>query len=565
MQKDWWKTSVAYQIYIRSFYDSDGDGMGDLRGIIEKLDYLKTLGINAIWITPFYPSPLDDNGYDISDFMAVDPSLGTLEEAKELIEKAHSLGIKVLLDYVMNQTSDEHPWFIESKSSVDNPKRSYYLWAPGRVNPAGERVEPNNWGAFFGGPAWNYSPETDQYYMKIFSDKMPDINWDYEPLRKEMAQVARFWLDLGVDGFRMDAIAHLGRDLSFKNSKLAGPWELAYDWSKFSNRDVLYDYLHELHKDVFQHYNVLTIGEVGGGAKLPDALKYVNKERPAIDMVFNFDTVWCNGLENRTILKPEKIKVNVAELRKRLVYWLKGSIEAGIAFPMYWTNHDHPRALSQYGDINFHQVSGRLLAMVLLSLPGMIFIYNGEEIGMTNVDYQSLEDFKDASSRNFIRDHKHKYTSEQIMTHLRYAGRDNGHLPFQWSNTKYGGFSTSEPYLKMNDNYQWINAEDQMNDQQSIWSMYREMIQLRLESDYSSILTQGNFDVLDHQHPDVFVFVRRYENHEIITLANFRDHYVQYPIMSGKVLQSNYETYDHKGLQPYEGRLIWREYDEKNS
>ena len=565
MSKNWWKTSVAYQIYVRSFYDSDGDGMGDLRGIIEKLDYLEQLGINAIWVTPFYPSPLDDNGYDISNFKAVDPSLGTLEDAKELIEKAHQRGIRVFLDYVMNQTSDEHPWFIESKSSKDNPKRNYYLWAPGRLDSSNKKVAPNNWASFFGGSAWNYSAETDEYYMKIFSDKMPDMNWDYEPLRKEMADVAKFWLELGVDGFRMDAIAHLGRDLSFENSQLAGPWELANDWSKFSNREVLYDYLHELHNEVFSQYNVLTIGEVGGGAQLPDALKYVNKERPAIDMVFNFDTVWCNNIEYKIILEPIKVKVDVEKLRERLNYWLRGSMEAEIAFPMYWTNHDHPRALSQYGSVEYHQVSGRLLAMVLLSLPGMIFIYNGEEIGMTNVDYQRLDDFKDASSRNFIRDNLGKYTEEQIMNHLRYAGRDSGHLPFQWSSEPYGGFSQAEPYLQMNQNYQWINAKDQMDDPKSIWSTYQQMIQLRLHSEHSKTLTHGDFEFYDNQHQEVLIFVRRYKNHEIITLANFCDEYIEYPIMEGEVLMSNYASNDMKGLQPFEARLIRREYYEENS
>ncbi len=566
MAKQWWKTTVGYQIYIRSFYDGNNDGMGDLQGIIEKLDYLEALGINAIWITPFYPSPLDDNGYDISDFKAVDPSLGTLEQAKELIEKAHQKGIKVLLDYVMNQTSDEHPWFIEAKSSLDNPKRNYYLWANPRINPEGKKVAPNNWGSFFGGSAWNYSKETDQYYMKIFSDKMPDLNWDYPALRKEMADVARFWLDLGVDGFRMDAIAHLGRDLSFRNSRKGKPWEIVSDWSKFSNREVLYDYLHELYLDVFQHYDILTIGEVGGGAKLKEALKYVNKDRPAIDMVFNFDTVWCNNIMGLELIKkPLKIEVDVKALRKNLSYWIKGSMKAGIAFPIYWTNHDHPRVLSQYGSIEYHKVSGKLLAMVLLSLPGMIFIYNGEEIGMTNADYRHFKDFKDASSRKFIEMHKATLTKKEIINHLSYTARDHGHLPMQWSSKKYGGFSQKEPYLKMNENHQWINVEDQMNDPDSIWSMYQAMIRLRLKSKYSEILTQGDFATLDNNNPDVFVFVRRNKNHEIITIGNFKDRVVAYPEVKGEILMSNYETQLDSKLQPFEGRLIVREYYEKNS
>lgn len=565
MSATWWQTSVGYQIYIRSFMDGNNDGMGDILGIIQKLDYLEELGVNALWITPFYPSPLDDNGYDISDFKAVDPKLGTIEQAKELIEKAHQRGIKVLLDYVMNQTSDEHPWFIEAKASLDNPKRNFYLWAKPRFDPKGNKVAPNNWGSFFGGSAWNYSQETDQYYMKIFSNKMPDLNWSYAPLRKEMADVARFWLDLGVDGFRMDAIAHLGRDLSFRNSRKAGPWDIVGDWSKFSNREVLYDYLHELHREVFRHYNVLTIGEVGGGAKLKDALKYVNKQRPAIDMVFNFDTVWCNNIGNSLLLKPIDIEVDVIELRKRLSYWIKGSMKAKIAFPIYWTNHDHPRALSQYGSVQYHQASGKLLAMVLLSLPGMPFIYNGEEIGMTNADYQNLKEYQDVSSQNFIKAHKDKLTRKEMINHLHYTARDHGHLPMQWSRQKHGGFSSQEPYLKMNKNHEWINVEQQMTDPESIWSMYQSMIQLRLKSKYSKILTQGSFETLDPKNPEVLVFVRRYKNHEIITIANFKAHTVEYKDITGEVLVSNYKTTQANILQPFEGRIVVRKYDEKNS
>lgn len=539
---DWVKKSVGYEIYPRSFYDSNQDGMGDIQGIISKLDYLEYLGVNLLWIGPFYPSPLDDNGYDVSEFCDVDPSLGTLEDIKELIQLAHQKSIRIIFDYVMNQTSDEHPWFIESKSSTNNPKREYYLWAKGKgKNP------PNNWGSFFGGSAWNYSQETDEYYMKIFSNKMPDLNWSSKNVQNEMAAVAKFWLDLGVDGFRMDAIAHLGRDMSFKDSTLKEENGIAYDWSKFSNREVLYTYLNNLHNQVFSKYSCVTIGEVGGGAKLDSALRYVNQKKPAIDMVFNFDSVWCLNDDGST---------NVVELKKTINYWITGSRKAGIYLPQYWTNHDHPRAMSQYGNLEYFKESGKLLALVLLGLYGLPFIYNGEEIGMTNVDYTQLSDFKDVSSQNYFKMNQNKQSEQEMMEHIRKSGRDHGHLPMQWSDEKYAGFSNKSPYLKVNGNYKEINVQQQLNDSDSILNFYKQMIELRLKSQYSKTLIDGDFKLVLARHKQIFGYIREDDTFIITVLANMSNSKANYRLTDKEILLQNYEAHKKGVLQPYEAILM---------
>ena len=547
INRKWWKEAIGYQIYPRSFLDTNGDGVGDLRGIINKLDYLESLNINLIWISPFYPSPLDDNGYDISDFTDVDPQLGTMDEFKELLTKAHAKGIHIIIDCVLNQTSDEHPWFIESRSNITNDKRDYYIWSKGKNNQA-----PTNWGSFFGGSAWKYDELTNEYYLKIFSDKMPDLNWSHPDLREEMANMIRFWLDLGVDGFRMDALAHLGKDMSLSNSDLPTDDNgIAYDWSKFSNRPQLYDYLRELNQKVFSHYDIMTIGEVGGGAKFPEAFQYTNPDNPAIDMVFNFDATWHNMSYGYEVLKPEKFHTNVVSLKRDLNYWIQNSQEHGIHPPMYWHNHDHPRVLSQYGSLEFHRESGSMLGMVLLSLPGTPFIYNGEEIGMSNVDYTNPDDFKDVSTRNFFKDHAHRLSMEEMMNHIRYTGRDNGHTPMQWSGNEHAGFSTTTPYLKLVSNYPEINVESQQKQPDSILNTYRTMAKIR--KDNSELFAYGSFELVSASHPDLFIFRRTYQTSSVLLLANFRDYAVDYEIPTDlPVIFHNYEQLDSTTLQPFE-------------
>ena len=531
---NWLYTSVGYEIYPRSFYDSNQDGVGDIRGIIEKIDYLKHLGINLLWVGPFYPSPLDDNGYDVIDHRDVDDRLGTLDDIKELIDECHKRDIKIIFDYIMTQTSDEHPWFIESRQSVTSKNREYYIWSK----------EPNNWGSLFGGSAWNYDETSNEYYLKIFSDKMPDLNWSNPKVRSEMFALAKYWLDLGADGFRMDAIAHLGKDMTLTHSrKKLDEDGIAPDWSKFSNRDALYDYLEELKTKVFDRYDMVSIGEVGGGAKLRDAYKYTK----TIDMVFNFDACWC---------LDENKQTDVLELKQVINYWITGMKNKGYLLPQYWLNHDHPRVMSQYGDENNPKVSGKMLATILLFLYGVPFIYNGEEIGMTNAKYTKIEDFKDVSSQNYIRLNKHRKTEKEILNHLLFNSRDHGHLPMQWSATKYAGFSTTTPYLKVNSDYKTVNVEDQLKDEDSLLNFYRQAINLRINSEYTNTFIHGDFKLIEEKSKSIFGYIREDDNYTITILANMKNKKVTYKEQDSEIILSNLKTHTANELQPYESIVM---------
>ena len=523
MEKTWWKSAVGYQIYPRSFYDSNNDGVGDLKGIIEKLDYIQKLGANLIWIGPFYKSPMDDNGYDVSDYYDVDPLFGTLEDAKELIQKAHEKGIKIILDLVLNHSSDEHPWFVESRSSLDNPKRDYYIWKEGRVGKDGKLMPPTNWGSFFEGSAWNYDEISKQYYMKIFSNKMPDFNWASKNLRQELYTMAKWWLDLGIDGFRVDAIAHLARDLSFADSKLPlNDFGVAPDWSKFSNREELFDYIHEFNQEVLSKYDCMTVGEVGGGADAKAGLRYAGYDQKAFNMVFNFDACWQNNVHDAKHLEDDQIVTNVLGLKKTLNYWIQGMKDQAW-LPQYWLNHDHPRVMSHYGDPkNHHSASGSMLGAVLLTLPGTPFIYNGEEIGMTNVDYTDINDFKDVWVKNQYAQAIKKEDPKIVLRDIRRKSRDNARTPMQWSAETYAGFSKVQPVQKEVQNYKTINVAAQENDPSSILSAYRSLTQLRRFSDLSDVLVYGDFKLIQAKHKDVMAYERSLNGKRIVVVANFR-------------------------------------------
>ena len=553
IEKKWWMQAVGYQIYPRTFYDANQDGVGDLRGIITKLDYLNELGIDLIWIGPFYRSPMDDNGYDVSDFYDVDPMFGSLDDAKELIEKAHAKGIRIILDLVLNHTSDEHPWFMEARSSVDNPKRDYYIWQKGK-EVEGKLLPPTNWGSFFEGSAWNYDAKTEEFYMKIFSNKMPDLNWANPELREEMFKVARWWLDQGVDGFRVDAIAHLARDLSFTDSELPlNDHGVAPDWGKFSNREELFDYIHEFNEKVLSHYDCMSVGEVGGGAKIEAGIRYAGYDAQAFNMVFNFDHCWSKG--GMDILNDDdKMIVDVVQLKENMAYWINGMKDKGW-LPHYWLNHDHPRVISQYGDPeHHHRLSGMMLGTVLLTLPGTPFIYNGEEIGMTNVDYESIDDFKDVWVKNNAPALLKKYPLELVLRHLRRTSRDNARTPMQWTDEVYAGFSTVEPIQKVNRNANWLNVKAQEKDEQSILNHYRRLIHLRKNPEYRETLVFGDFALLDPKNPDVYAYTRTSSQKKITVIANFRPTTIKFEHQAKALCLSNY--LDTKltitELRPYE-------------
>lgn len=528
-QLKWWQKAVGYQIYPASFYDTNGDGIGDLPGIIAKLDYLQDLGIDLIWVCPFFKSPRDDNGYDISDYFSVDPVFGQTSDMKLLIDEAHKRNIKVIFDFVLNHTSDEHPWFIESRKDETNPKRDFYIWRKGSITKEGKRLPPNNWRGFFSDSAWAYDHLTDSYYMKIFSKKMPDLNWENPKVRMAIFDVAKFYLDLGVDGFRLDAIAHLARDTSFQSSTLPTESDgTVLDYLKFSNLPRMFDYLAEFKQEVLSKYDCVTVGEVGGGVSPEQSLRYSGFVDGAINMVFNFDTAWENGAYASEGKSDKEVVTNVVGMKNNFRRWFDGCYQKSW-LPLYWDNHDHPRVLSQYGSVKYRNESAKMLAMVLLFMYGTPFLFNGEEIGMSNVVYENLEDFKDVSDQNFIKEGRHRFASDLAMAkYLQRTSRTNGHAPMQWNDRENAGFSTGTPWLKMNPNYPEVNVETQLKDPNSILHFYKQAIELRKKKDILHLTVATPFSLVDAQHPDVFAYTHLSLDDGLLVIANFRAYEVSF-------------------------------------
>lgn len=561
--KKWWKEAIGYQIYPRSFLDTNNDGIGDIRGIINKLDYLKDLGIDMIWICPVYKSPMDDNGYDVSDFYQVSEDYGTLDDLLELINELHKRNMKLIMDFVLNHTSDEHPWFIEARKGKDNPYHDFYIWADGKIDENGNMSEPNNLASFFSGSCWKYDESAKQYFMKIFSDKMPDLNWSNPKLREKMYEIASWWLDKGVDGFRVDAVAHLARDMSFVDSTM--DWNEKYkpDWQFFSNRKELHEYLKEFNKKVLSKYDCMTVGEVGGGASPEQALDYSGYDSNELNMTFTFDHCWENGAYGAETKKDEEIFTNLISLKNVLSKWQLGLYGRGWN-PIYWLNHDHPRVASQYGDINYHKESCKMLCNTLYCLWGTPFVYNGEEIGMTNVDYTSLDQFKDVSAQNYAKYALEKgLPLEQILIHLRRSSRINSRTPMQWNSKEYAGFSKVKPWVDNVGNYELINVESQEKDNDSILNHYKKILHLRKEGEYKDLIIYGNYELLDKDNEIVYSYKREYNNKKIIVISNFFDKegFVDLNFKINKIIDNNYNDYSLKSLnklvvRPFESYII---------
>ncbi len=521
MKKTWWKEAFGYQIYIRSFYDSNDDGIGDLRGIIEKLPYLHDLGINLIWICPFYVSPMDDNGYDVSDFKAVSNEYGTMADVQELIKKAHDLGIKIIIDLVLNQTSDEHEWFIESRKSVDNPYREYYYWAKPRCID-GKRTEPTNWASFFGGSCWNFDEMSGEYYMKIFSNKMPDLNWESRKVQQAMVDIVMFWLEMGIDGFRVDAVAHLAKG-PLIDSKMDTPNKYQPDWAMYSNLPRLHKYLKMLNKEAFSQKDIMTVGEVGGNARIADAIKYTAPGRNELKMVFNFDHNWCNNSWNAK--NRDELVINVKHLKEMFNKWQTG-LQGKTWNAIYWLNHDQPRVLTHYGDEKVYiKRSAKALAVALYFMWGTPFIYNGEEIGMTNPYFKSIEDFKDVS---FITQYNMNIANgadpKAYIDHASLSTRDNARTIMQWSSAKYAGFSHHQPWNMVCDNYKVVNVEDELKDEDSILNFYKKIIAIRTKSVYNDTIVYGKYQQVYYDHPAIYGYLRKYHKRTILVLVNLTKH-----------------------------------------
>jgi len=546
----WFHSAVGYQVYPKSFCDANGDGIGDLQGIISKLDYLQELGVTLLWLGPIYSSPMDDNGYDVSNFYDIASEYGTMDDFRQLMNEANAKGIRLVMDLVLNHTSDEHPWFIESRASVDNPKRDYYIWAKGKVID-GVEVEPTNWASFFGGSCWQKDDATGEYYMKIFSNKMPDLNWQSSAMREELYDMVRFWCDQGVSGFRVDAIAHLDR-APLIDSTMDHDGRYKPDWRKFSNRDKVFTYLEELHQ-VMAPYDVMSVGEVGGGATLDEALKYVGSQHQRLDMVFTFDHNWKNGAWH-SLRDDYQPRLDLPGLKEDFARFQIGLYQKSW-HALYWLNHDHPRVMSQYGNIDYHKESGKMLATTLYFMWGTPFIYNGEEIGMTNADFTSLQEFKDVALRRQYENLKTNHSDEQILRHFLVVSRDNSRTPMQWSDESHAGFTSGTPWIKVNQNHKWLNVKAQQSDPDSILNYYKRLFQVR-----SEVLSTVLYAPFKLKESALFAYERAGDQ-KLLVISNFTDQSLnyEYPVSIKRVLLHNYPSLlqgDRLTLRAYESMVI---------
>lgn len=560
-----WHRYVGYQIYPRSFADSNGDGIGDLPGVLEHVDHLERLGVDFVWMSPIYRSPMDDNGYDISDYYDVDPSFGTLDDLDKLIDELHRRGIRLMMDLVVNHTSDEHPWFVASRSSRDNPKRDWYYWRdprPGCV--AGQPgSEPNNWASRFSGPAWEWDDGTGQYYLHLFSKKQPDLNWENPAVRREVYSMMRWWLDRGVDGFRMDVISMLSKhpdmpDVEVAPGSIYGPGDRYY-----LSGPRNHEFLQEMHREVFagRPGHVLSVGETPR-VTVEEAALFCAPDRHELDMVFSFEHVMVDFAAHRY----DPIPLELPRLKAVMASWQEGS--AGRVWnSLYLGNHDQPRSLSRFGDDRAHRVaSAKTLATVLHLHRGTPYIYQGEEIGMANAPFSSMEDFRDIEVLNFHATERARGKAD--MTALEAAmferSRDQGRTPMQWEASPAGGFSTAEPWIMANPDYPEVNVAAQSEDPDSVMSHYRRLIELRHND---PVVTDGDFNLLLAEHPALWCFTRRSDDGELLVAANFSDQVqgAEIPVDDGwceaKVVVSNMADPPPAGpnvtLRAWES-VVWR-------
>ncbi|MDR4945556.1 glycoside hydrolase family 13 protein [Neobacillus cucumis] len=554
MNKKWWKESVAYQVYPRSFMDSNGDGIGDLKGVTSKLDYLKELGIDVIWLSPMFKSPNDDNGYDISDYQDIMDEFGTMADFDELLEGVHQRGMKLILDLVINHTSDEHPWFIESRSSKDHPKRDWYIWRDGK-----DGKEPNNWESIFSGPAWQYDEETDQYFMHIFSTRQPDLNWENPEVRNALYDMVNWWLDKGIDGFRVDAISHIKKEPGFPD--MPNPENLDYVpcFPKMMNVDGIDDFLTEFSQKTIKNYNIMTVGEANG-VGLNDADKWVGEENGYFNMIFQFEflSLWDKDGDGR---------VDVRALKRNLTKWQKG-LEGRGWNALFIENHDQPRRVSSWGnDQKLWKESAKMLGALYFLMQGTPFIYQGQEIGMTNVQFPSIEDYNDVGMVNYYRVETEKGRShDEIMPIIWKQCRDNARTPMQWDASNMGGFTTANlTWLGVNPNYKEINVESQINDPDSILSFYKKLIQLRKDN---PLFVYGTYELLFPNHKHLFVYTRRLGGRKAIVINNFSEKSTRMKVPTNvsytfsELVLNNYDTADKKlrrecTLKPYETRVYF--------
>lgn len=548
MKEPWWKKAVVYQIYPKSFKDTTGDGIGDLPGIIEKLDYLKKLGVDVIWLTPIYKSPQRDNGYDISDYYAIDERYGTMDDFDRLVAEAHARGIRIIMDIVVNHTSTEHEWFKQARSSKDNPYRQFYIWK----DPVNGR-EPNNWESKFGGSAWAYDERTGQYYLHLFDVTQADLNWENPAVREKVYEMMRFWLKKGVDGFRLDVINLISKDQRFPNDEDGDGRRFYTDGPR------IHEFLHEMNQAVFAGHDLLTVGEMSS-TSIEHCIRYTNPEREELNMTFNFHHLKVDYPHGE---KWALADFDFLELKRILSEWQTKMHEGGGWNALFWCNHDQPRVVSRYGDDGrYRKESAKMLATAIHMMQGTPYIYQGEEIGMTNPHFDRLEDYRDVESLNMYKILREKGKShEETMAILKQKSRDNSRTPMQWDDTEHAGFTSGTPWIDVAPNFKEINVKEALADPDSVFYHYQKLIRLRKTYD---IITYGSYELILPDDPQIFAYVRHGNDEKLLVVNNFYGESAEFRLppdlgwtdYRAELLLTNYpdapDDYRAFTLRPYE-------------
>ena len=543
MKKTWWKESVVYQIYPRSFMDSDNDGIGDIKGITSKLDYLKNLGIDVIWLSPVFKSPNDDNGYDISDYEDIMDEFGTMSDFDELLSEAHNRGIKIIMDLVVNHSSDEHKWFVEARKSKDNPYRDYYIWRDGK-----DGSTPNNWDSIFSGSAWEYDEETNQYFLHLFSKKQPDLNWENENLRQAVYSMMKFWLDKGIDGFRMDVCNLFSKAEGLPDIGEEGPEGI------YMNGPKIHDYLHEMNKEVLSKYDIMTVGETPGVSP-KHARDYVGEDRDELNMVFHFELMDLPNASDKFYKKPYKL----TDIKNIFMKWYDGLENIGWN-SLFMNNHDQPRMVSRFGNDSKYRIeSAKMLATLIHTFKGTPYIYQGEEIGMTNICFDDIKKYRDIETINYYNEKIKNEDEKSLIERIKITSRDNARTPMQWDNNLNGGFSKATPWIDVNPNYKQINVKESLEDSNSIFNYYKELIKLRHNND---TIVYGDVKLIYPENESIFAYTRNLDDEQLMVVLNFYENEIDFKIPDNidinklETILSNYKDKIIKNetikLRPYE-------------
>ncbi|MDN3955604.1 glycoside hydrolase family 13 protein [Sporolactobacillus laevolacticus] len=555
-KSDWWKKSVVYQVYPKSFKDTNGDGIGDIPGIIEKLPYIKELGADVIWLNPIYKSPYVDNGYDISDYKEVHEDFGTMDDFDELLKKAHEMGLKIILDLVVNHTSSEHPWFKKSKESTLNQYRDYYIWKHAKNGEL-----PTNWGSSFGGSTWEYVDAVGQYYLHLFAKEQPDLNWENPKVREEVYEIMRYWLNKGIDGFRMDVINLISKKPEYPNGEVINRKIYGSYYDGAANGPRVHEFLNEMNQKVLSHYDVMTVGETPH-TNADEALLYCDADRKELDMVFHFDHM---HLDYGPYGKFTDKKAKMSDLRDVLSHWQYKMADKGWN-SLYWSNHDQARPVSRFGDdVNYRVESAKMLGTLLHMLKGTPYIFEGEEIGMTNVRFQSIADYDDIETHNIYKEFNevHHLDHEFIMASIHAKSRDNARTPMQWDNSLNAGFSEGTPWLKLNPNYTEINVHNALGDKHSVFYYYKKLIALRKEYD---VIVNGDYQLVCEDNPDAYSYIRKNDKETLLVICSFSTEEQPFNVpedlaaKENSLLISNYDGNEDQelckiSLKPYEARV----------